>query len=276
MAILSTLTHTINTYLPEPHASLLNGILYGEQLSKDMPFYEAVHKVGLLHMVVISGINITLLGGFVFACTRWMGRKLSLIVTLITILLFVLLVGADPPITRAAIMGSIALIGKLYGRKSYTLYTLFLSAAFIALVKWDWIVSVSFQLSFFATFGIILCAKKADTVKIDQKESRSLLHGLKEYIGSELYTSLSAQIFTLPILFWKFREISLIAPFSNIAVSFIVAPVMVVGCITSILGSVHPILGIPTAYIAYGMLHYLVSVIRTLAALPFIFFQFHG
>lgn len=276
MDILATLTRTVDVYLPEPHASLLNGILYGEQISKNIPFYDAVHKVGLLHIVVISGTNITLLGGFIYACTAWMGRRASLIVTLLTLIGFVLLVGADPPITRAAIMGSIALIGKLYGRKSHVLYALFLTAAIVAVVKWEWILSVSFQLSFFATFGIILCAKKVGNKEEIEEQQHSFIQKFRGYIASELHTSLAAQMFTVPILFWKFREISLIAPFSNIAVSFIIAPLMVIGCLASVLGSIHPILGLPAAYISFGMLEYVVSVIRFLAGLPFIFFQFHG
>ncbi|MBP9797833.1 ComEC/Rec2 family competence protein [Candidatus Woesebacteria bacterium] len=277
MSILLTLTEAVNFYLPQPHASLMNGILYGEQLSKNTPFYEQVHKVGLLHIVVISGTNITLLGGLIHALTlKIFGRILSLVMTLIAICAFVLLVGADPPITRAAIMGCIALLGKLSGRKTYTLYTLFLSGVVVAIFKWEWMSSVSFHLSFFATLGIILCARKPSGEVPSKTEPKSRFTAIKEYISSDLYTSLSAQIFTVPIIFWKFNEISLIAPFSNIAVSFIIGPLMVIGAFTSILGSIHPLLGKPFAYISFGLLHYMVSLIRYLSDIPYIFFAFHG
>ena len=260
MSILGTLTDTMNVYLPQPHASLINGILYGEQLSRHTPFYEQVHRVGLLHIVVISGTNITLLGGLIHACTlKIVGRKLSLILTILSIIGFVFLVGADPPISRAAIMGCIALIGKLYGRKTYTLYVLLLSGCIVALVKWEWMSSVSFHLSFFATLGIILCArkKKESHGSKGTLEKISRFAAIKEYIASDLYTSLSAQVFTVPIIFWKFGEISVIAPFSNIGVSCIVGPLMVIGACASILGSIHPWLGKPCAYISFGLLQYL-------------------
>lgn len=276
MSILLTLTEAVNFYLPQPHASLMNGILYGEQLSRNTPFYEQVHKVGLLHIVVISGTNITLLGGLIHALTlKIFGRIVSLILTLFSICGFVLLVGADPPITRAAIMGCIALTGKLYGRKTYTLYTLFLSGVVVAIFKWEWMSSVSFHLSFFATLGIIVGARKPSTEALS-KVPTSKFTAIKDYISSDLYTSLSAQIFTVPIIFWKFKEISLIAPFSNIGVSFIIGPLMVIGAFASILGSIHPILGMPFAYISFGLLHYMVTVIRYLSDIPYIFFAFHG
>lgn len=276
MGLLSLLTHTLDLYLPQPHSSLMNGILYGEQLSKDTPFYDQVHRVGLLHIVVISGTNITLLGGLIHACTlKLFGRQLSLVLTLLSICGFVLLVGADPPITRAAIMGCIALIGRLYGRKTYTLYTLFLSGLVVAIFKWEWMSSVSFHLSFFATLGIILCTRKNNLTDHSQKSS-SVWEKLKEYITSDVYTSLSAQIFTVPIIFWKFKEISVIALFSNIAVSCIVGPLMVIGACASILGSINPTIGKPCAYSAFGLLHYMVSCIRILSKLPYIFFSFNG
>jgi len=263
-------------YLPQPHASLMNGILYGEQLSKNTPFYDEVHRVGLLHIVVISGTNITLLGGLIHALTlKMFGRKLSLVLTIFSICAFVLLVGADPPITRAAIMGCIALIGRLYGRKTYTLYTLFLSGLVVALFRWEWMSSVSFHLSFFATLGIILCARKS-SVETATQSSVSRLSAIKEYIVTDLYTSLSAQIFTVPIIFWKFKEISLIAPFSNIAVSCIVGPLMIIGACASVLGSINHVLGEPFAYLSFGLLHYMVTVIRYMSRIPYIFFAFHG
>lgn len=276
MSLLSTLTDTITLYLPQPHASLMNGILYGEQLSKNTPFYDQVHRVGLLHIVVISGTNITFLGGLIHAFTRSLcGQKLSLMITLISICGFVLLVGADPPITRAAIMGCIALIGRLYGRKTYTLYTLFLSGLIVAILKWEWMSSVSFHLSFFATLGIIVCARKPSAAPQTQIPTSSLAD-IKEYIMTDLYTSLSAQLFTVPIIFWTFGEISFIAPFSNIVISFIIGPLMVIGACASVLGSIHHLFGRPCAYISFGLLHYMVSAIRYMSNIPHIFFSTHG
>jgi len=55
----------IRMYMSEPQASLLNGIIFGIQLTTSKDFYEALKQVGLLHIVVLSGINITLLSSVV-------------------------------------------------------------------------------------------------------------------------------------------------------------------------------------------------------------------
>jgi predicted membrane metal-binding protein len=87
-------------------------------------------------------------------------------------------------------------------------------------------------------------------------------------------TSLAAQVFTAPIIFIYFKQISLIAPISNLLVSFTIAPLMIFGFVTSILGRMHPVLGIPTSVVSYGILFYIVKVISLLSSLPGVFIQF--
>ncbi len=81
---------------------------------------------------------------------------------------------------------------------------------------------------------------------------------------------------TTPIIFWYFREISLIAPFSNLAVSFAVPPLMVLGFVTAILGYIHPLLGILPAIMCYTLLEYVIRTIYAMSHLPYIFMSFGG
>jgi len=81
-------TTVINHYLPEPHASLLNGILFGINLKTTKEFYEQLKIVGLLHLVVLSGINITLLASIVTQTTQFFSKKVSILITILTIIFF--------------------------------------------------------------------------------------------------------------------------------------------------------------------------------------------
>lgn len=264
----SIFTDVFRSYLPEPHASLLSGILFGEKLKTSAEFYRAVKQTGLLHIVVLSGINITLLGAMISIFTKNLGRKLSSVITICSIVIFVIFVGPDPPVTRAAIMGSLTLLAIVYERKTLALYMLFLSALIIAVVKWEWIGTVSFQLSFGATLGIMLFGN------VPAREPAGLRGRMLGLMEKELRPSVSAQIITIPIIFWYFKEISLIAPLSNLAVAFIIPPLMIFGMITAILGKLHPILGVLPAYICYGLLHYVVLVIYAMSRIPHIFLDF--
>lgn len=263
-------TSLYHYYLPEPHASLLSGIIFGEKLETSKHFYNAVKETGLLHIVVLSGTNITLLGALISIFTRGFGKKISAVLTIAGIILFVMFVGADPPVTRAAVMGCLTLLALVFERKALALYMLFVSAGLIALVKPEWLTSVSFQLSCGATLGIMLFG---NVPKREVAGVRRVFY----YLEQELRPSLAAQSFTVPIIMWYFKEISLIAPLANLAVSFVIAPLMISGLITVLIGSLSITAGWFPAFISYGLLHYIIVTIEWISRLPYIFFAFgHG
>lgn len=255
----SVFTQVINGYLIEPHASLLNGIIFGTPLKTDPQFYEAVRRVGLLHLVVLSGMNITILCSLIGVVTSPLPRRTSIFLSIIGVLLFTLFVGPEPPIIRAAGMGVLSLFAILTGRKAVPLYILFISFILFFIISPQSLGSVSFQLSYAATLGLILFARPR-TVKE---------HWLKRGILEELRTSLSAQIFTAPLLFYYFRQVSLIAPLSNVLIAWTVLPLMVFGFLAATLGKIHYTLGSLPSLVSYGFLQYDVTVIESLAKLPF-------
>jgi len=254
----SVFTSVINSYLPEPHASLLNGIIFGVNLRTTKEFYQQLKIVGLLHLVVLSGINITLLSSIISSSTKFLSKLLSTLITILMIILFVIFVGPQAPIIRAAFMGLLTHVAIITGRKNYTLYALFLSLIFI-LVFWpDWLKTVSLQLSYGATLGIIL---------FGQGKSNN-------YILKNLRLTLAAQIFTVPIIFLYFKQISLISPLSNLLVVEIISPLMVFGFLTAFLGKINYFLGYIPSIICYGILSYLVWVIKMLVKIPFAYLKF--
>lgn len=265
----SIFTSIINSYLPEPQASLLNGIIFGIDLKSTRTFYQAIKEVGLLHIVVLSGINITILTAIIGNVTIKLGRKVSTIVSILSILIFIVFVGPKPPIVRAGVTGIIALVAIIYGRKKIALYSLLISAIFIAIFWPSWITTISFQLSYTATLGIILFGHPKYHKKVE-----NLYQYLQKKAWEELKPCLAAYFFTLPIIFINFRQLSLIAPLSNLLISFIIAPLMIFGFLTAVLGKINFILGIIPALVCYGILSYLVFVIETLAKIPFGFIQF--
>ncbi len=251
-------TSVINNYLPEPHSSLLNGILFGIDLKASHEFYQQLKVVGLLHLVVLSGMNITLLAGFTTVFTGFFSKRISLLITILIIILFILFVGPKAPIVRAGIMGILTYVAIIKKRKSFVFYSLFLSIIFIAIFFPKWLTSLSLLLSYGATLGIILFGYTSS----------------KNQLWKELKVSFAAQIFTAPLIFIYFRQISLISPVSNLLVAPTITPLMIFGFLTAILGKINYFLGLAPAYICYGILTYLVWIVDKLSQLPFAFFQF--
>ncbi len=254
----SVFSSVINSYLPEPHGSLLNGIIFGISLKTTKAFYNELKVVGLLHIVVLSGMNITILAAIVESITSSFSKRLSILITILTVILFILFVGPEAPVIRAGVMGILTLVAILFGRRNIALYGLLLSLVFIALFFPDWIDSVSLKLSYGATLGIIFFGTTMS----------------KNPVWKDFKTTLAAQVFTVPIIFFYFKQVSLIAPLSNLLVSPIIPPLMIFGFLTAILGRINYFLGLLPAYICYGLLAYMVWVIEWLSKLPYIFFQF--
>lgn len=253
-------TNVINTALVEPYSSLLNGITFGKDVPPYLNLYLKFKKSGLLHIMVLSGSNIAMLGAMIEALFGFVNKKIAVGLTICFILLFTISVGFEPPVVRAAIMGIISLLAIVFNRKATAIYSLFLTGV-ITLIFWpEWITSVSFLLSYGATLGIILFGAS-------QSKPRW-------WFPNELRISLAAQIFTTPIIFIYFKQLSLISPLTNVLVSFIIGPLMFLGFCIGLFGLIHPVLTIPFAILAEGMLDYLLFIVNLSDLFPFSFFTF--
>jgi len=255
-------TGIIDKYLPEPESSLVSGIIFGINLDHKTIFYDQIKRVGLLHIVVLSGMNISLLSGLISTLTIRVGKRISLLLNMLIIIFFVAFVGIQAPILRAAFMSILTSVGTIFGKNTLTIYILILSAICMIIIKPDWLTSISFQLSYAATFGMLLFAPKSQP------------KGLLGYCLTDLRISIAAQIFTAPIIFLYFRQVSLISPLANLLVSWTIAPIMIFGFLAASLGKIHYALGELFAFICFGLTHYIVIIIVTLSKPDFAFVQF--
>lgn len=89
-----------NKLLPEPQASLLNGILWGSKETMPGDFYEALRRTGTLHIIALSGMNITILVALIGKLTLFWGRKKSILLTLLSIFIFISFVGPSASVVR--------------------------------------------------------------------------------------------------------------------------------------------------------------------------------
>ena len=126
----------VDEYFPSPHSELLLGMTVGlDRLSYVPSFKKALKQTGTIHVVVVSGFNISLVFNSI---VKLLGSKYKLknllIAQLITIF-YAVLTGFEPPVVRALIMGSIISWGKYYGRVTDTLLVLIMYAVFMLAVQ---------------------------------------------------------------------------------------------------------------------------------------------
>jgi competence protein ComEC len=237
--------------MPEPQASLLSGILIGQKQDMDPEFKKALINTSTIHMVVVSGQNLSMLAGFLLAFAPFFGRKKTVLATIGAIFIYAVLTGMQLPIIRAAFMSLFSLIGLLFNRDISSVKILIFTGLVMLLVNPTWIDSISFQLSFMATVGVMVLAP--EIIQADTK--------LPEFIKQDLWISLSAQLLTLPIIAINFHRVSVVGLVSNILVLWTIAPVMITGLLAIILYMFWPFLGVILAFVPSLMLLYFTYII---------------
>ncbi len=229
-------TTMYRAYLPEPMASLVAGIVIGEQADMPPTLALALRKTGTAHIVSASGYNVTVVMGLVLGmAVRWLGRKRGLGLAAGLVWMYVLLAGATPPVLRAGLMGIVMMVGVGLGRMYWSGWSLVLVSGIMLLVQPWLIASLSWQLSTAATAGVIWGTGMM--VKPKQKQ-----HTLFNTLWNELYTSfettLAATIMTAPLVLMAFGETSWLGLVVNPLVLWLVPPLMYLGGIFLALGIV--------------------------------------
>lgn len=244
-------------YLPEPHASLLNGMILGISLKHNREFYNASIESGLVHLVVVSGSNVSLISSFMLSVLFFVKKQVAIVISIVAIVSFMFLVGVQPPVFRATVMNIMFLFGLLIGRKYISLYSLGLSALISAVIMPNWLSSLSFYLTYLSSSGMILFAKPLT----DTSKKLSTAGKVKRYLFTEIWTTISAQIFLYPLFLFYFGRISFISIITNLLVSWAVLPIMVLGFLMIILHYLNTSLASFVASIAFIPLHYIITIV---------------
>lgn len=204
----------INESLVEPHASLLAGILFGAKRDFSNEFLGKLRNAGVMHVIVASGYNVSVVLGLIGYLSFLIGRRLNIILSLLFALIYSVMTGLQPPIIRAVIMASGASLAEIFGRQKLGLLWLFFSAYLMLIWNPLWIKSISFQLSLLATLGMLTLQPVFENLlsSLSNLRQMSFLKGkwFKKLMGEPLVTTLAVQFLTLPLVFYSFQKISLI------------------------------------------------------------------
>ncbi len=244
----------INFYkssLPQPHSSLIAGVVIGAKQNLPPDFWQSLKNKGLAHVVVASGMNITLVGGFLLNSTLpAFGRKKALTIAVAGIWTYAFVSGFDAPIVRAAIMGTIAFTAQQFGRVNLPLRALFLTAFLMLIVNPSWILDFGFILSFTATLSLILFQTKVGR----------LIYFVPEFLRQDLATTLAAQIGVAPILYFAFGQLNFLSPVYNLLVLWTIPLITIFGFMGGLIGLIVPEVGRLILFVVYPLTSWFVLV----------------
>ncbi len=264
------LRRRIDLILPQPEAGLLQGILLGLDHTLPDEMAEAFRAVGLTHIIVISGYNVSvLLQAWFFGSRRWMHRWASLSLGLALLGLFVALVGPSPPVVRAGLTGGLFVVAQLVGRRASPLTSLAATALAMTAANPLLLHSVSYQLSLAATLALILLQPRlAEGLYAGLQAGAGVGLARLHIVWDVLLTTTAAQLATLPIIWANFSEISTVALLANLLVLSIQPLILIPGAILALIALPAPGLA---RFLGYGLwlpLRWCTGVARTLGTLP--------
>lgn len=268
-SFLATLFYIKHSYLtglgaalPSPHAALAGGITAGDKRSLGKDLLDEFRDTGIIHIVVLSGYNVTIIAETLLKMLAFLPLRASLAVGAFGIVAFALATGAGASIVRASTMAILALLARALNR-SYAINRA-LVLAVVGMVAWNpyiFLFDVGFQLSVLATVGLVYVSPLIENRFSWLPENL----GLRTVVGATLGTQLTV----LPLLLWQMGTFSVVALPVNILVLVVIPLAMLLSFIAAVFGVFIPALSIFVGVPAYALLSYVLNVVHVAASLPF-------
>lgn len=224
----------IDALYPPAQAGLLRALLTGDKSDLSDITQHSLNRVGLGHVVVISGLHVTFLVGFLSILLK-PKRKISLILLIAALVLFSMMTGNAPGTVRAAILSILSLLAPRLGRSYHPLTGLSFALLLLLLANPYAIADVGLQFSFLSTLGIYLLGQPLYH-RWQAKLSERCFRFTKPFL-SILAISFGSMLFTVPLSALYFGRFSLIAPLSNLCTGWAVSLSFIGGLLSVLLGS---------------------------------------
>lgn len=247
--------------ISDPEAALGKGLILGGDRHLPEHLQDLFARIGLSHIVAVSGYNIAIIaqGVLVLGIGAGLWRRRAVWVSLIGIILFVLMIGAPSSAVRAAVMAGIAFLAAQSGRLSRPVVTLLFAAAIMLMInplllRYD----IGFQLSVLATLAIIIAASW---------EVEFLPHGFSgKWFVETIWFSLMAELFVLPVILFQFHAFSPLMLFSNALILPLVPYAMLFSFLSALAFLIMPGAHLFFAWIAYPILTAITRIPEVLAS----------
>lgn len=265
-------------HLPGGTGDLVPGMVVGDVSMQDPSVREEFLATGLTHLTAVSGANLAIVTGSVLVLATACGWPLwsRYLAAFLCLVAFVLLVGPEPSVLRAAVMGVVGLVAALSARRAHGYAAL--SAAVIVLLGVDpgLAVEYAFILSVAATAGIVALAPLI-TRRILQgwTDRRTARHGShhpparwQAMMVGLVSVSLAADVVTAPVIVQMTGVVSPTAVLANVLVGAAVPPVTVVGMLGALAAGVHTGAGAVVLWVAALPAWWILAVASRLSQVP--------
>ncbi|KKR43310.1 MAG: internalization-related competence protein ComEC/Rec2 protein [Candidatus Nomurabacteria bacterium GW2011_GWF2_40_12] len=257
----------VNFAISAPENLLMGGLILGEKSSFDQSMRQNFVDTGTIHIVALSGYNVTIVAEWVMKLFSFLPNNLGFSAGILAILLFVLMTGGSSTAVRAGIMATLALVARATGRNYDVARALVLAGVFMILLNPFLLAfDVSFQLSFVATVAVIFLAPRIEKYFLWVPD----FFKLRDIVS----VTCAAYVFVFPFILYKMGNFSLVALPANILILPFIPFTMMLGFLTGFVGLIWYVFAVPFGFISYLLLYYELGVISFFSKLPFAAFSF--
>lgn len=256
----------------EDTAPFAKALLLGDSTDISYELNTAFKITGIRHIIAVSGLHVSIL----FAAIYILAGKRRILTALIgipAVMLFAAVAGFQPSVTRACIMQCVMMLSLLWKRE-YDPATALSFAAFVMLAVNPLVItSVSFQLSVSSMAGIFLFSTSIRNWLLDEKrlgrwKGRGLKRRLARWFSSGVAVSLSAGVFTTPLVALYFNTVSLISTLTNLLTLWVISFIFYGIILVCVLGLFWPVGSAFLAAVVAYPIRFVLGTTTTLAKIP--------
>ena len=267
----------IDDILEKEEASVLKGILLGKTDDIDDKTYEQFRVSNISHILAVSGMHISyIILGTSLLLKKNLGKRNTKYVIIFILIFYMFLTGFSASIVRATIMGIIVIVSGLVHRKNDIWTSISFSLIFILIYNPFLIIDIGLQLSYIGTIGIILLNKTVfkiiRNIKLTKRNKKYKINRKRilfiKKMQEILSVTISAQISILPIILYHFNLFGTYFFISNLFVSIIIGPIIILGFLTIILSFIFYPISVIFANILKFMIKILIQI-SNIGNLPF-------
>lgn len=234
-----TLASNCRRYLAPELGSVLSAMAVGDKSRLTDEVSDAYRAAGVSHLLVVSGLHLTLL------CSAFLGnrpcsgrfRRQKALAAMVLVVGMMALVGFTPSVTRAGMGALIFYAGALFLQPADSFTSLGVAAVLLSLQNCYAVCDLGLQLSFAATLGVLCAARIFPPMRLSELEEHPWRCRIRRWC-TVLLVPILAALFTLPLQLVHGLSVSGVSVLTNLLVMPLVGPIVCLGLICAVTGLV--------------------------------------
>jgi competence protein ComEC len=270
----NSLSQSLARVMPEPQASLAQGIVLGIRYNIPQEVRDDFACTGTAHLLAISGLHLSILAGILLSLgLRLFGKRRYTYIWLAlgVIWLYAIITGFNPPVVRGAIMASLFLSAELLGRQRTAITSLAFAAAIMVAIDPPILWDATFQLSFLGMAGLIFIApplmglgRKIVAKTIGEEGAGASVANL---VTDSFSVTLAATLAVWPVVAHYFGIVSLVGPLATFLALPALPAIIVLGALAGLVGLAFLPIAQGIGWLAWLFASYMLLIVRGFASL---------